>query len=40
VVKVVDNDTKEVIRQIPSEEMLKIAKYIDEITGLLFKDMA
>ncbi len=36
VVKIVDSNTKKVIRQIPPEAMLKIAKYIDEITGLLF----
>ena len=36
VVKVIDDATKEVIRQIPSEQMLRIAKYIDELTGLLF----
>ena len=36
VVKIIDNETKQVIRQIPPETMLKIAKYIDEITGLLF----
>ncbi|BCD61881.1 flagellar protein FlaG [Nitratiruptor sp. YY08-26] len=37
VVKIVDEKTKEVIRQIPDEAMLKIAKYIDELTGLLFE---
>ena len=37
VVKIIDNDTKEVIRQLPPETTLKIAKYIDEITGLLFE---
>ena len=36
VVKIIDSNTKKVIRQIPPEAMLKIAKYIDEITGLLF----
>ena len=36
VVKIIDSKTKKVIRQLPPEVMLKIAKYIDEITGLLF----
>src|SRR5574343_487114 len=35
VVKVVDLDTKEVIKQIPSEEMLSIAKALDKLKGLL-----
>lgn len=37
VVKVVDNNTKEVIRQIPSEEMIAIAKALDSIKGLLLR---
>ena len=37
VVKIVNDETKEVIKQLPPETMLKIAKYIDEITGLLFE---
>lgn len=40
VVKVVDTDTKEVIRQFPSEEILAIAKAIDQLQGLLVKDKA
>lgn len=40
VVKVVDSATQEVIRQIPSEEMLAIAKALDSIKGLLFKQKA
>ena len=40
VVKVVDTATKEVIRQIPSEEMLSIAKALDKIQGLLIKQSA
>lgn len=36
VVKIVDDTTKEVVKQLPPETMLKIAKYIDEVTGLLF----
>lgn len=40
VVKVVDVATKEVIRQIPSEEMLVIAKAIDQMKGLLVQQKA
>jgi flagellar protein FlaG len=35
VVKLTDKQTGEVIRQIPSEEMLKIAKSIESMTGSL-----
>ncbi|WP_051654731.1 flagellar protein FlaG [Persephonella sp. IF05-L8] len=38
VVKIVDRETKEVVRQIPPEVMLKIAKYLDEVAGLLFNE--
>lgn len=37
VVKVVDQATKQVIRQIPSEEMLQIAQALDHLQGLLVK---
>lgn len=40
VVKVVDKETKEVIRQIPSEELLNIAKALDKLQGLFIKDQA
>ena len=40
VVKVIDKATKEVLRQIPSEEMLDIAKALDKIQGLLIKQSA
>jgi len=40
VVKVIDKDTKKVIRQIPPEYVLKIAKYLDEIAGLLLNEKA
>lgn len=40
VVKFVDTQTKEVIRQIPSEEMLAIAKRLDELKGLLISEKA
>ncbi|WP_148715879.1 flagellar protein FlaG [Chitinolyticbacter meiyuanensis] len=40
VVKVVDSSTDEVIRQIPSEEAIAIAKAIDQFRGLLIKEQA
>lgn len=40
VIRVVDTATNEVIRQIPSEEMLQIAKAINSIQGLLIKQQA
>ncbi|MCB4204794.1 flagellar protein FlaG [Deferribacterales bacterium Es71-Z0220] len=36
IVKVIDSDEKEVIRQIPSEEALKLSKNVREMIGLLF----
>lgn len=38
VVKVFNTDTGEVIRQIPSEESIKIAKGIEEIIGTIFDE--
>ena len=40
VVKVIDADTKEVIKQIPSEEMLALAKALDQLKGFLVKQKA
>ncbi|MDF0604208.1 flagellar protein FlaG [Neisseriaceae bacterium TC5R-5] len=40
VVKVVDKETQKVIRQIPSEDAIQIAKAIDQFKGLLLKDQA
>ena len=40
VVKVVDTNTQEVIRQIPSPEMLEIAHALDRVQGLLLKQKA
>jgi len=40
VVKVIDKQTKKVIRQIPPDYLLRIAKYLDEITGLLLREKA
>lgn len=40
VVKVIDRETEEVIKQIPSEEMLALAKAIGQLKGLLVKQQA
>lgn len=40
VVKVIDRSTQEVLRQIPSEEMLSIAKTLDDIKGLFVHQKA
>lgn len=40
VVKVIDTESKKVIRQIPSEEVLDIAKALDKLQGLLVKQQA
>jgi len=36
VVRVVDTDTGEIIRQVPSEEVLAISRSIERLQGLLF----
>lgn len=40
VVRVLDGATKEVIRQIPSEEALEIAKALDKLQGVLLRQEA
>lgn len=40
VVRVVDVATREVVRQIPSEEMLQIARALSQSKGLLLRDAA
>jgi flagellar protein FlaG len=40
IVKIVDQTTKEVIRQIPSAEALEIAKALDTASGFLIKQQA
>jgi flagellar protein FlaG len=40
VVKVVDSETQEVIRQIPSEEMLRIARNLDSFESLMLRERA
>jgi flagellar protein FlaG len=40
IVRVVDSETNEVIRQIPSEEMIAISHSLDQMVGLLLKQKA
>lgn len=40
VIKVLDSQTQEVIRQIPTEEAVSIARTLDKVKGLLFSDKA
>lgn len=40
IVKVIDTSSKDVIRQMPTEEMLAIAKALDKLQGMLIKDKA
>ena len=40
VVRVIDRSTKQVIRQIPSEEMLTIARAIERVQGILIRHKA
>ena len=38
IVSVVDSKTHQVVRQIPTEDIMKIARNIDRMQGLLFSD--
>ena len=40
VVKVVDTTTGDIVRQIPSEEIIHIAKMLDKLQGLLYRGRA
>lgn len=40
VVRVIDAQSKDVVRQIPSEETLNFAKYVDGLVGLIFNKKA
>lgn len=40
IVKIMDTQTKQVIRQFPSEEAVAIARALDKLQGLLIKDKA
>jgi flagellar protein FlaG len=37
IVKVVDNETRELVKQIPMEEMLALAKAMNQLQGLLLR---
>ena len=39
-VKLIDTQSKEVLRQFPSEEVIHIAKALDKLQGLLVRDKA
>ncbi|GGY70083.1 flagellar protein FlaG [Pseudoduganella albidiflava] len=40
IVKVIDSETKEVVRQMPTKEALEIAKSLDKAFGLLIRQQA
>lgn len=40
IVKLIDQQTKQVLRQIPTQEALEIAKSLDKLQGLLIKQTA
>lgn len=40
VVKIIDQSTREVVRQMPSKEALEMAKAIDKMQGLLIRQIA
>lgn len=40
ILKVIDSQTKEVLRQIPSEEALAISKALDKLQGILIQNKA
>ena len=40
IVRVVDLETQQLVRQIPSKEIVEIARVLERLEGLLFKDQA
>jgi flagellar protein FlaG len=40
VVKVIDTDTRQVLRQVPSEEAIAISRVLDRLRGLLIQEKA
>ena len=40
VIKVIDRETDEVVRQIPSEELVHLRKRLQEAAGVIFRDSA
>lgn len=40
IIKVIDRETDEVVRQIPSEEVVRLRKRLQEASGVIFQDSA
>jgi len=40
VIKVIDRETDEVVRQIPSEELVRLRQRLEEAAGVIFQDSA
>jgi flagellar protein FlaG len=40
IVRIVDTETREIVRQIPTEEVMKMARALDRMQGLLFNGKA
>jgi flagellar protein FlaG len=40
VIKVIDSETDEVVRQIPSEELMALRRRLEEAAGVIFQDSA
>lgn len=40
VIKVIDSETDEVVRQIPSEEVVRMRRHLQEAAGVIFQDSA
>lgn len=40
VIKVIDQETDEVVRQIPSDEVVQLRKRLEEAAGVIFQDSA
>lgn len=40
VIKVIDSETDEIVRQIPSEELMRLRKHLEEAAGVIFQDSA
>jgi flagellar protein FlaG len=40
VIKVIDSETDEVVRQIPSEEVVRLRERLREAAGVIFQDLA
>ncbi len=40
IIKIIDNETKEVIKQIPPEEIMKLKRFLTELQGILLDKKA